>query len=196
MKMKWKEGLPHESGYYLVWNPAVDSYPTVMHYESGGVGWWTYRVHEAVLRETIGPMLYEIVDNIVNDISDLLKLNKKQIGTLRDFFQSDDRLDYREDVANQAISEACANVGSCIYDEHYAKESFWSPVPYLWDGSIDDDVQSMVSTGESSPNVLNIEVEDMRAALISSVADAASKALSAELTKFDNPVQSPWSRHE
>jgi len=192
MKMKWNQGLPDKDGFYLVWNPSVDQYPTVMSFDRGGYPMWRYKTDRYVLQEVLYDFFDEVIDSCISEIVSYLGLNKKQGEKFVEFFTKKKDSFNAYDVITQSISDHCADGKTCIYDGSVRQEdgAYWSELPYLYE--VNDDVEP--NKDSNDPNNFDIEVEDMRAEVINRVSSAVSKTLSEQMSRFGTQVKidAPW----
>lgn len=203
MRMKWHNGTknPEASGYYLAWNPHEDEFPVVLHFnhEVGG-GWWTYHVHRAVVQETVSHILWPMLDDFFESIATepgVAAQEKTAIKRIarkfRAFLKNKDS-DEGFEVAN-VVDDYVNEGGVCVYD--VCRPTYWAQLPWLMD--MDDAAVDDVRVGFLTPDSLDIEIEDIKAQVINSVADNVQRALNTELSRLSSPWEpgsgaAPWSR--
>lgn len=191
LKMEWKRGRPPGPGVYLVWNPAEDSRPAIMHCDitDSGHVWWTYRVAKAVLVETLGVFFAGFAEAFVKSVSAQLILAKRQKGLLQRL------VGFLDAEIDSAIDEALSAHQDCVYDT--GPPEFWCELPYLWDERFEAQGQETDLTGD--PNDFGAEVADIQGAVISRVAEVTERAIAHELQRIKAPwveETAPWARSD
>lgn len=182
MKIKWNEGRPEKSGYYLTWNPLEDPYPTVLHCDLGVIEWWTYYTHKAVL-DDIKTQVYLDLKDEYNEL--LLRIvSKTSKALLETIIQEIDNIDEYDD--KQITLNYRDSGDACLYD--VGRPEYWAELPYLYD--VDNDNDSW------NPNDFNVEIEDAKATVISKLTRDIEYILGKTLSELNSPFEkgeAPWS---
>ena len=181
MKMKWNQGRPEKSGYYLSWNTLEDVYPVVLHCscDNGQLEWWTYYTHEAVLNDIKNQIYFDLKNEITSFLSE--NLNKSEKIVLEKIINKIDSIDLNED--KEIILEYKLLGNACLYD--VARPDYWAELPYLFD--VDND--------SYNPNEFDIEIEDAKAQAISKMTSDIEYILGKTLSELKSPfekTEAPW----
>ena len=199
MKMRWRKGQPDKSGYYLTWNPMEDDFPSVLHCSineshASSYEWWTYPMHRSVIEETVSAIIAPMISCFFLSYSDNLETDKKKemLSDIYEAFNLYESDSHANDVS-YSITEMIkyiTNSGTArIYD--VGRPAFWAELPYLWD--LGEKGEEAMVTGD--PRGLDIEVEDVKAHVISQIAGSVEDVLNNQMSRFISPwdsKQAPW----
>lgn len=183
MKIKWNEGRPKKSGYYLTWNTAEDPYPTVLHcsINDNEFEWWVYYTHKAVLDDIKSQVYLDLKDEynkfLLRTVSktskSLLEKIIKEINEIDEYNDEQITLNYRD------------SGGACLYD--VGRPEYWAELPYLF--YVDNDSDSW------NPNDFDVEIEDTKATVISKLTRDIEYILGKTLSELNSPFEkgeAPW----
>ena len=182
MKIKWNEGRPEKSGYYLAWNTLEDPYPIVLHCDLAEIEWWTYYTHKAVLNDIKSQVYFDLKNEyntyLFQTVSKaskaLLEKIIKEINEIDEYNDEQITLNYRD------------GGGACLYD--VGRPEYWAELPYLF--AVDNDNDSL------NPNGFDVEIEDAKATVISKLTKDIEYILGKTLSELNSPFEkgeAPWS---
>ena len=194
MKIKWKKGAPGNSGYYLAWAPHEDDYPTVLRCDirDSGVEWWTYPMHKVVVSESVNAFILPAIEEIISKFAYGTKAEMAVVKRISEALE-----DHFEGMDGGLIGEAIENIANdgstCVYD--VGRPDYWAELPNLY--SIDSPEADAART-EGDPNLMDVEVEDIKASAISQVANQLESILNRELSNLSSPWSqptAPWAKN-
>ena len=170
--IKWQQGRPCESGYYIGWNQDGDPSPILMYCYIAQEEFWTVYVHQEVVTSASATLQTNHMIDLFDQYVKTQKINDKESKIINDF------IDYLFENDDMYVNEYIQSHRHHQHEWDVDRPEYWIKLPDIFDDQLPE-------------FEMEVTVEDATAQAVNHVASEVSRLIKSTMTQ----VGTPWTKH-